>query len=175
MNVKKLLMCGAVVALMCGGFASCSDDEPDTPKASWYTGTFVGDNTVTVGGQYSYTAVDQNYVLTEAKDGTVTVSIPEYSLSGTIMGDLTVGAITVSGLQYDAATGTYTKDYGSDGLTIHFKAVAGGQTSMDADYPINAGSTLTVAKDGENRIKVTNSFRLGKMPFPLVAVFTGAK
>lgn len=84
--------------------------------ADAYIGQFTGKNTVVVGGNFTYAADNVTFDIAEGADNTLTVNIPEYVLTNTVMVDLTLGAHTISGLTYDEATGAYVRDYGNDGL-----------------------------------------------------------
>lgn len=145
----------------------------EVPVAQIYAGVYTGTQSVVVGGQFTYTT-ELTYTLTAEADGTLTVSIPEYSLKNTMMGDLTLGALTIKGVTYNEATETFTLDYSSEGLKQHFTAVNGTQTVFDNDYVLGTGSVITLQlKDG--KLQVTNPFKLGAMPLPLTASFSGTK
>lgn len=148
-----------------------SQEEADPTEM--FTGEFSGVNTVVVGGMFTYKA-DITYDIRKAENGTLTVNIPEYSLAGTVMGDLTLGAYSIEGLEYDEETDSFSRDYSNDGLSMHFTAVHNGTTNMDKDYSFNPGSQITVEK-AEAGIKVTNKFKMGAMPFEIVATFEGSK
>lgn len=142
--------------------------------ADAYIGQFTGKNTVVVGGNFTYAADNVTFDITEGADNTLTVNIPEYVLTNTVMGDLTLGAHTIAGLAYDETTGAYVRDYGNDDLSMHFKAEQGGNVTMNKDYNFNPGSEITVEKTAAG-IKITNKFKMGAMPFELVATFEGTK
>ncbi|MCM1483453.1 MAG: calycin-like domain-containing protein [Muribaculaceae bacterium] len=148
--------------------------EEELPLAQQYAGTYTGVQTVDINGMWQYQNKTVTYVITAAEDGTITVSIPEYSLDGTMMGDLTLGAITLDNLVYDESKNGFYRSYGNDGLTQHFKAVQNGTTNMDKDYTLGNESSILVTLT-ETGIKVTNPFKLGAMPFPLTATYEGTK
>lgn len=145
-----------------------TEDEPST-----IAGEYAGTNSVNVGGMYTYTA-HLTATIEENSDGTINFRWPSYSLAGTVMGDLTLGAVTIPNIPYDESKGGYYLDYSQLGLQQHFTAVSGGQTTMDKDYDLGATSTILIEKS-ENGIKVTNPFKLGAMPFPITATFEGTK
>lgn len=147
--------------------------QEETDPTEVFTGEFSGVNTVVVGGMFTYKA-DITYDIRKAENGTLTVNIPEYSLAGTVMGDLTLGAYSIEGLEFDEETDSFSRDYSNDGLSMHFTAVQNGTTNMDKDYSFNPGSQITVEK-AEAGIKVTNRFKMGAMPFEIVATFEGSK
>lgn len=138
-----------------------------------YTGSFTGTNTVVVGGMFTYTA-DITYTVTKGADGTVDIDVPAYQLSGTVMGDLSLGAYNVSGLAYDESKNGYYRSYGDDGLSMHLVAVNEGATTIDKDYEFKPGSEVTVELT-DTGIRVVNSFKMGAMPFDIVATFEGAR
>ena len=88
------------------------------------------------------------------------------------MGDLTLGAYTLTNIAYDEEKGAFYRLYG-EGVTEHLTAVRNGATTMDDDYELDASSYIQVEK-AENGIKVINSFKPGAMPFPIVATFETA-
>lgn len=145
----------------------------ETPTAGQVAGTYKGVNTVVVGGMYSYTAEVEVNVTANA-DGTVNFTWPEYKLTGTVMGDLTLGTYTIPNLAWDADKGGFFADYSDAGINMHFKAVQGGTAIMDKDYTLGKTSTVLV-KVTDKGITVENPFKLGAMPFPIVATFDGAK
>lgn len=135
-----------------------------TDSADSFTGDWNGIMSVSVGGMFTYTAEGTTVKVSKCADGTLTVTLPAFSLSGTVMGDITMGEYRVAGLTL--ADGIYTRDYGSDGLTMHFTSVQNGATTMDKDYSFNAGSTISVAEVG-GKVRVTNRFTIGSMPFEI--------
>lgn len=135
--------------------------------------------TVTVGGQFTYTNDNVTYELRRYKDGgtdKLDVTVPSYSLTNTVMGDLTLGTYTVKGLVYDEAQGGYYRDYKNDGLSFHFTAVNGGKTTMDKDYEFakEKANNILVKYEGSNVSSIVNTFQMGAMPFGIVSVFSGA-
>lgn len=134
-----------------------------------YTGSFTGTNSVVVGGQFTYTADMTCNIVADGE--TLTVEMPEYKLAGTVMGDLTLGACTITGITYDESRQAFHKVYGEDGLTQHFKAENGGVATMNKDYTFSKTSNITIEKTADGLI-ITNSFQLGAMPFPIVATFS---
>ena len=133
-------------------------------------GTYSGEATYTVGTMGSYTA-NAAIEITENADGTINFKYPEIQLAGTVMGDLTIGEITIPNIPFDEAKGAYYLNYSELGLTQHFSTASG---SMDGDYVLGDPSEITVKVEG-NTVTVTNPMKLGKMPFPLTATFTGSK
>ena len=141
---------------------------------SYYVKDYAGENSVMVGGQFGPYKADVTYKLRTYIEEGVTmmdVEIPSYSLAGTVMGDLTLGTYTVKGLTYDEEKGGYYKDYSADNLSVHFKAVNNGMTTMDADYALQTvGKENILVEIVNGKAKITNNFQPGSMPFPITAV-----
>lgn len=141
---------------------------------SYYVKDYAGENSVMVGEQFGPYKADVTYKLRTYIEEGVTmmdVEIPSYSLAGTVMGDLTLGTYTVKGLTYDEEKGGYYKDYSADNLSVHFKAVNNGMTTMDADYTLQtAGKENILVEITNGKARITNNFQPGAMPFPINAV-----
>lgn len=149
----------------------------EASMADVVAGTYSGTNTVVVGGAYTYTA-NMAYTIKANPDSTITIEVPEYKLNNTIMGNLTLGAYTISNIAYDKKTETFHHVYGEDGLAQHFKAVNVDENgkeinppTMDQLYSFAPNSQIILEPVPGGGIKVENSFQLGKMPFPIVATF----
>ena len=131
---------------------------------------------VSIGGMFNYTAANTTYSVRTYPEGGNTlldVQVPSYQLSGTPLGNLTIGSYIVKGLAMDEQKGGYYRDYAADGLTMHFKAEKDGATTMDADYVMSEGdNNILLTYEGKN-IKVTNAFHPGAMPFQIVSTFPG--
>ena len=89
------------------------------------------------------------------------------------MGDLTLGAYTVSNVAYDQERGAYYRDYSADGLTFHLTAVNNGATTMDNDYDFTRLGAIEVKATEGGGVSVVNTFQPGAMPFPVESVFEG--
>lgn len=150
------------------------EEEEEPSLAEKVAGEYNGVNTLAVGTLATYT-VEVKPVISANEDGTVNFTYPQYDIPNTVMGNLTLGTLTISNIPYVESENAFYLDYSEAGLTQHFTCVtAQGITSMDADYPLGAGSTIRIdITDGG--IKVTNPFKLGAMPFPLTATFEGSK
>jgi hypothetical protein len=140
------------------------------PLACELNGNFSGINTIEVGGN-PY-PVNITYKVTANPDSTINISLPEYQVEGTPMGDLTLGAYALKNIAYDEEKGAFYSLYG-EGVKEHLTAVRNGVTTIDEDYELDASSYIQVEKT-ENGIKVINSFKPGAMPFPIVATFETA-
>lgn len=131
---------------------------------------------VSVGGKFNYQNESVTYNVRKYMDGDVEkldVEIPTYELKNTVMGDLTLGTYTVTGLTYDEAKGGYYRDYKDDELTFHFTAVNGGKTNMDGDYAFNSekDNNILVTYSGTTVDDIKNTFQMGSMPFGIVSTF----
>lgn len=171
--LKIRLTDGSETAIAVSDIAEMTFEVEAAEPASLFAGAYTGTQSVTVGGMYTYTTT-VTYTLTAEADGSLTVDIPEYSLSNTMMGDLTLGKLTIKELTYDEATGAFSRNYAADGLTQHFLAVNGGNTVFDKDYTLGGESTITITLT-EGGIHVENPFKLGAMPLSLTATFDGVK
>ena len=141
-------------------------------------GTWTGTNNVNVGGTYDYSANAVNQTVTVNADGTVNLTLSSYSLSGTVMGDLTLGQYTISNIPFNQQKNGYYKEYADGQLKIHFKAVKNGETTYDSDFLFTNQEGLPTAiliKPSETGVTIKNNFCLGRMPFPITAVMDGTK
>ncbi len=140
----------------------------------YYVKEYTGENQVSVGSQFGpYKATITQKVRTYVEDEVtkMDVEIPTYKLDNTAIGNLTLGTYTVKGLTYDESKGGYYRDYAADGLTMHFMAEQGGQTTFDDDYTLSsAGQENILVQIVDKKAKITNNFKAGNMPFPIVAV-----
>jgi len=131
---------------------------------------------VSIGGTFNYTAANVTYSVRTYPEGDKTlldVQVPSYELGGTPLGDLAIGSYIVKGLAMDEQKSGYYRDYGADGLTMHFKSVKDGQTGMDGDYAMNERENNMLLVYEGKKIKVTNNFHPGKMPFQITSTFPG--
>lgn len=173
-DVANPFKLGAMPLSLTASFTSPVEEESEPTLLEQYAGQYTGTQSVTVGGMYTYTTT-VDYTLTAEDDGTLTVSIPEYSLTGTMMGDLTLGAVTIKGLAYDEEKGGFYRFYANDGLKQHFLAVNNGATVFDNEYDLGGESSILVKRSENGDITVENPFKLGAMPLPLTASYTGTR
>jgi hypothetical protein len=140
-------------------------------------GAFTGTNNVSVGGTYNYSAENVVQTVTVNTDGTVSLTVSEYSLTGTVMGDLTLGSYTIQNIPFNQQKGGFYKEYADETLSVHFKAVKDGSTTFDNDYIFNNNTTTTsiLIKPTETGISIVNDFSIGSMPFPITATMEGTK
>lgn len=147
---------------------------PENYKTS---GNWTGTNNVSVGGTYHYSAENVRQSVTANADGSVSLTVPAYSLSGTVMGDITLGSYTIADIPWNEEKGAFYKEYADGSLKVHFKAVKDGTTTLDSDYLFNdkATTTYVLIKRTDTGVTIENNFSLGNMPFPITAVMNGAK
>ena len=162
-TLKYLAM--MLVALV--GMTACSDDDNDEQKLiidPVFPGFHTGVNTVTVYGQDLTTTM--TYQIIPNKDGTINLVSPEYSLEVPMMhGVLTLGEFTIKNIAYDEEKDAFYRQYGSDGLSVHYAMGA-----TDRDYDFSEDSYILI-EDTEEGIQVTNEFKLGNMPHSILSVF----
>lgn len=141
---------------------------------SYYIKEYVGENIVNVGGQFGpYKASVTHRIRTYVEESItkLDVEIPAYTLLNTAIGDLTLGSYTVCGLEYDEERGGYFRDYSSDNLSMHFTASQNGIVSIDGNYPLSApGNNNLLVEITNGKVRITNNFKPGAMPFPITAV-----
>lgn len=145
------------------------------PSTSSIAGNYKGTDVVKVGSAFGpFTVTDAVYKVAVNGDGTINVTVPEEQYNGTPMGDLTLSSFTISNIALDQASKAYVRDYSGDGLKAHFTAKKDGKTVMDKDYDFkNAKITVKLTEDG--KLTIENGFKLGSMPFPITAKYTGER
>ena len=176
-QIKHLLYCLTVIALATISLTSCShdEDEPKQPSLTEeYVGEFSGKLTLNIAGQYDYDT-DIRILISEGENETLRVTFPEYALSNTLMGDITMGTLTLENLTYDSEKGGFYLNYGEAGISQYFKAERNGDVTMDSEYTLNAPSEILVINGENGEITVVNSFRIGSMSMPITATFTGRR
>lgn len=141
-----------------------------TAEGETIAGEYTGNDEVVVGTFDPYTAENITCTIVENADGTINFTWPQYQLAGTVMGDLTLGTLTIPNIPYVAEKNAYYLNYSSLGLTQFFS----NGTSMNQDYVLGETSEITIEVTADG-IKVTNPFKLGRMPFPITQTFTGKK
>ena len=174
---KLLLFSFMAFALTTLSLTSCSQDkdEPKQPSPTDdYVGEYSGNLTLNIAGQYDYDT-DIRIKISDEENGTLSIAFPEYELSNTLMGDITMGNLTLKPLTYDSSKGGLYLNYGDAGITQYFKAERNGTVTMDGDYTLNAPSDILVTQDESGEITIVNSFRIGAMPMPITATFIGHK
>ena len=174
---KHILYSLMALAMATISLTSCSheNDEPKQPSLTdEYVGEFSGQLKLNIAGQYDYDT-DIRIIISEGENETLSIAFPEYELSNTLMGDITMGRLTLENLTYDSSKGGFYLDYGDAGISQYFKAERNGAVTMDGSYPLNSPAEILVTKSNDGEITVINSFRIGAMPMPITATFTGRK
>ena len=137
-----------------------------------YTGTTSLKVSVVPG---SFTSATVEYKVTANEDGSINVTASEEKYTGvTMMNNLTLGTYTVKNLAYDKATNSFSRDYSEDGIKVHFKAT-GGMMEKDENYEFGKTSKMTVTLAEDGTLTITNNYKVGRMPFPISATYTGKK
>lgn len=167
-KMKKSIKTLWIIVSIAMTFASVSCSSKDEPQqhqtlSEKYAGSYKGDVTLEVGGQYKYES-KMTCVVSASGEETITLSMSEYSLSETMMGNLTLGEVTIPGLVYDSEKGGFFRELGGKGFM---------QTMNGTTFPINDPSSILVKKDEEGRLSIEYPFTLGKMPLPMTALFNG--
>ena len=148
----------------------------EASAASKVAGNYTGTTSLKVGGVFGpFTSATVEYKVTANEDGSINVTASEEKYTGvTVAGNLTLGTYTVKNLAYDKATNSFSRDYSEDGIKVHFKS-NGGSMNKDENYEFGKTSkmTVTLAKDGT--LTITNNYKIGAMPFPISATYTGKK
>ena len=101
------------------------------------------------------------------------VQVQEYSVAGTVMGDMTVGMHVIKGLTYDSEKGGYYRDYSADGVKAHITAEKDGSKTIDKDYVLNNSNILVVLNEKNAVTSIIDNFTPGAMPFPITTTFPG--
>ena len=174
---KQLLYSLMALALAAISLTSCSKDKDEPKQTSLtdeYVGEFSGQLTLNIAGQYDYDT-DIKILISKEENETLSVTFPEYTISNTLMGDITIGSLTLENLTYDSSKGGFYLNYGEAGIRQYFKAEKNGTVTMDSEYSLNAPSDILVTMNEDGEITVVNSFRIGTMPMPITATFTGLK
>ena len=148
----------------------------EASAASKVAGNYTGTTSLKVGPAMGpFVSATVGYTITANNDGSINVTASEEKYTGvTMMNNLTLGTYTVKNLAYDKATNSFSRDYSEDGIKVHFKS-NGGSMNKDENYEFGKTSkmTVTLAKDGT--LTITNNYKIGAMPFPISATYTGKK
>ena len=154
----------ALVALV--GMTACSSDDKENIK-EW---TYTGNNTVTVDKEYD--PVEITCKVTQRENGTLEVDMPEYQLLNTTIGNLTIGAVTIKNIMYNAEKGSYYRVFGKDGLQMHYKS-EGGRGAIEGDYTFNEDSDIDVKLlgKGDSGATIVLNYSFGRMPFKIISKF----
>lgn len=141
---------------------------PNTQVNNTVAGVYNGSTTLTVMAT-DFKADNAAYTITTNADGTINVTSISELYSGTPMGDITVGTLTINNIPYDAATMSYKRDYTADALQVELI-----YRGKPKNYDITKGE-ITLKFDGNGGLNIAHNYSLKGMPMPLSAVFNGAK
>ena len=142
------------------------------PEDVKFSGTYMGENVLTVKGMGSYTNSNAGHSFWINADGTYSIMILGQKYAGTPMGDLTISPYTINNLTYDETTKSFSKDYTADAIKVKLKGVQDGEVKIDGQYQLK-GATIKATFDGNGNLKVENNFQPGNMPMPITGVFNG--
>ncbi len=144
--------------------------------ASKVAGNYTGTTSLTVGGVFGpFTSATVEYKVTANEDGSINVTASEEKYTGVPMaGNLTLGTYTVKNLAYDKATNSFSRDYSEDGIKVFFKSDNIGKKEGE-DYAFGKTSKMTVTFAEDGTLTITNNYKIGAMPFPISATYTGKK
>ena len=148
----------------------------EASAASKVAGNYTGTTSLTVGGVFGpFTSATVEYKVTANEDGSINVTASEEKYTGvTVAGNLTLGTYTVKNLAYDKATNSFSRDYSEDGIKVFFKSDNIGKKEGE-DYAFGKTSKMTVTFAEDGTLTITNKYKVGKMPFPISATYTGKK
>ena len=143
-----------------------------------FVGSYKGEDKISVGGLFSYTSSEAvTYKVTANEDGTVNLTVPEETFKKTMMGNLTLSSYTISKIPYDESKKAFIKAYKDDNIKFHFiiKDDKGAVTS-DKEYTFDSRiCKVIITKGADGKLTVSNTYQMGKMPFPISGTFTGTK
>ena len=143
-----------------------------------FVGSYKGEDKISVGGLFSYTSSEAvTYKVTANEDGTVNLTVPEETFKKTMMGNLTLSSYTISKIPYDESKKAFIKAYKDDNIKFHLiiKDDNGAVTS-DNEYTFDSRiCKVTITKGADGKLTVSNTYQMGKMPFPISGTFTGTK
>nr|WP_311146760.1 calycin-like domain-containing protein [Prevotella denticola] len=143
-----------------------------------FIGGYKGEDKISVGGLFSYTSSEAvTYKVTANEDGTVNLTVPEETFKKTMMGNLTLSSYTISKIPYDESKKAFIKAYKDDKIKFHLiiKDDKGAVTS-DKEYTFDSRiCKVTITKGADGKLTVSNTYQMGKMPFPISGTFTGTK
>ena len=144
--------------------------------ASKVAGNYTGTTSLNVGGMFGpFTSATVEYKVTANEDGSINVTASEEKYTGVPMaGNLTLGTYTVKNLAYDKATNSFSRDYSEDGIKVFFKSDNIGKKEGE-DYAFGKTSKMTVTFAEDGTLTITNNYKIGAMPFPISATYTGKK
>ena len=143
-----------------------------------FVGSYKGEDKISVGGLFSYTSSEAvTYKVTANEDGTVNLTVPEETFKKTMMGNLTLSSYTISKIPYDESKKAFIKAYKDDNIKFHLIIKNdNGTVISDKEYTFDSRiCKVTITKGVDGKLTVSNTYQMGKMPFPISGTFTGTK
>ena len=143
-----------------------------------FVGSYKGEDKISVGGLFSYTSSEAvTYKVTANEDGTVNLTVPEETFKKTMMGNLTLSSYTISKIPYDESKKAFIKAYKDDKIKFHLIIKDdNGTVTSDKEYTFDSRiCKVTITKGADGKLTVSNTYQMGKMPFPISGTFTGTK
>ncbi|MGP1525761.1 calycin-like domain-containing protein [Prevotella multiformis] len=143
-----------------------------------FAGSYKGEDKISVGGIATYTSSEAvTYKVISNEDGTVNLTVPEETFKKTVMGNLTLSSYTISKIPYDESKKAFIKAYKDDNIKFHFIIKNdNGTVISDKEYTFDSRiCKVIITKGADGKLTVSNTYQMGKMPFPISGTFTGTK
>lgn len=143
-----------------------------------FVGSYKGEDKISVGGIATYTSSEAvTYKVTANADGTVNLTVPEETFKKTMMGNLTLSSYTISKIPYDESKKAFIKAYKDDNIKFHLIIKNdNGKVISDKEYTFDSRiCKVIITKGADGKLTVSNTYQMGKMPFPISGTFTGTK
>ena len=146
--------------------------------ADQFVGSYKGTDKISVAIVFNYSTEEKvTYQITDNEDGTINLIVPAVTYKNTMMGNLYLGTYTIPNIPYDATKKAFIKAYKDDNIKFHFiiKDDDGAVTS-DKEYTFDSRiCKVTITKGADGKLTVSNTYQMGKMPFPISGTFIGTK
>lgn len=146
--------------------------------ADQFVGSYKGTDKISVAIVFSYSTEEEvTYQITDNEDGTINLIVPAVTYKNTMMGNLYLGTYTIPNIPYDATKKAFVKAYKDDNIKFHFKVIdKSGNVTKDQDYTFDKDvCKVTITKEADGKLKVSNSYQMGTMPMTIYGTFVGAK
>lgn len=142
-----------------------------------FVGSYKGEDKISVAGILYTSSEAVTYKVTANEDGTVNLTVPEETFKKTIMGNLTLSSYTISKIPYDESKKAFIKAYKDDNIKFHLIIKNdNGTVISDKEYTFDSRiCKVTITKGADGKLTVSNTYQMGKMPFPISGTFTGTK
>lgn len=146
--------------------------------ADQFVGKYSGVDEINVGFFFTYKSEGSDtYEVKDNGDGTINLIVPAVTYKNTMMGDLYLGTYTIPNIPYDAAKKAFVKAYKEDKIKFRFKITDGsGKVTKDQEYTFDKDvCKVTITKEADGKLKVSNNYQMGAMPMTIYGTFVGAK